>query len=116
MLNFLIADAWAQDPVAPIAGQPGASTSSFIMLGVLFVLFYFVLIRPQVKKQKQHRAMVDGLAKGDEIVTNGGVLGRIADLGEHFLTIEVSDNLSIKIQKHAVQLLLPKGTIKSLAK
>ena len=116
MLNLLVTDALAQSPVAPIPGQMSGSMSSFVMLGAMFVLFYFILIRPQIKKQKQHRALIDGLVKGDEVVTNGGVLGRITDVNEHFLTLEIANETQVKIQKHAIQLLLPKGTIKSLAK
>jgi preprotein translocase subunit YajC len=86
---------------------------SFLPLVVIFVLFYFLLIRPQQKKQKDHRAMIDNLAVGDEIVTGGGVLGKVAEVGETFVTVEIASNVSIKIQKHTIAAVLPKGTMKS---
>lgn len=84
------------------------------MLVVLFGLFYMLLIRPQQKRQKEHRQMAEKLAKGDEVVTQGGVFGRITKVGESFLSIEVSDGIEVKIQRSAVSALMPKGTIKSL--
>ena len=84
------------------------------MLVVLFGLFYMLLIRPQQKRQKEHRQMAEKLAKGDEIVTQGGVFGRITKVGESFLSIEVSEGVEVKIQRSAVSSLMPKGTIKSL--
>ncbi len=108
-MKFFISDAWAQ------AGGGGDAMSGFqglIPLILIFVLFYFLLIRPQQKRQKQHKEMVAGLAKGDEVVTMGGTLGRIIDVGENFVTLEVAKNVEIKVQKHAVQSMMPKGTVK----
>ena len=85
----------------------------FLPLIVIFVLFYFLLIRPQQKKQKEHRQMVDALSSGDEIVTGGGMLGKVSDVGEQFVTVEVADGVSIKVQKHTITAVLPKGTMKS---
>ena len=82
------------------------------MFGAIFILFYFLLIRPQQKRQKQHREMVGSLAKGDEVVTVGGTLGKITGLSDNFVTIEVADGVEIKVQRHAVQTMMPKGTIK----
>ncbi len=90
-------------------GQLGA----FLPLIIIFVLFYFLLIRPQNKRQKEHREMVDALAAGDEVVTGGGVLGKVHEVGEQFVTVEVANNVSIKIQKHTIASVMPKGTIKS---
>ena len=107
-MGFLISDAWAQ------GGGQGSPFPSLIMLVVLFGLFYMLLIRPQQKRQKEHRQMAEKLAKGDEVVTQGGVFGRITEVGDSFLSIEVAEGIEIKIQRSAVATLMPKGTIKSL--
>jgi preprotein translocase subunit YajC len=111
-MNFLISEAWAQ---APAAGAPaqGSPFMTLIMLGVLFAAFYFILIRPQAKRAKEHKAMVAALAKGDEVVTTGGVLGRVTELGEGYITVDIAKGVEIKVQRQAVQTVLPKGTIKS---
>jgi preprotein translocase subunit YajC len=83
----------------------------FFLIG-LVVIFYFMLIRPQQKKAKEHRAMLDKLSSGDEVVTSGGILGRITDVGDTFITIEVADGVRIRVQKGQVGQLVPKGTIK----
>jgi len=75
-------------------------------------VFYFMLIRPQMKRAKEQRAMIGGLAKGDEVVTNGGIAGRIDELGDSFVTLEIAANVKIKLQKSAITLVLPKGTLK----
>lgn len=106
-LDFFIASAHAQD-----AGQPGG-LMSFLPLIIIFVIFYFLLIRPQMKRAKEHRKLVAELANGDEIVTNGGLLGKITNVGESFVTVELADNVKIKVQRHAVASVMPKGTIKS---
>jgi preprotein translocase subunit YajC len=95
-----------------VSGEGGLVTLLPIVL--MFVLLYFIMIRPQVKRQKEHRTMVDGLQKGDEVVTSGGVVGKITDLGETYVSLEVAANTEISVQKAAVQTLLPKGTIKSI--
>jgi preprotein translocase subunit YajC len=86
---------------------------SFLPLIIIFVIFYFLLIRPQMKRAKEHRQLVSNLAKGDEVVTNGGMLGKILDVGDTFLSVEVADNVVVKLQKHAVSSVMPKGTVKS---
>jgi preprotein translocase subunit YajC len=78
----------------------------------LIVVFYFLLIRPQTKRAKEHKQMVEALKKGDEVVTGGGVLGRITDVGDNFLQVEVADGVQLRLQKHSVASLMPKGTIK----
>lgn len=108
LLDFFISPAWAQE--AP-AGQPDP-LMSFLPLILIFVVFWFLLIRPQQKKVKEHKAMVEALSKGDEVVTNGGVLGRITEVGDNFVTLKIADNVEIKVQRHAVASLMPKGTLK----
>jgi preprotein translocase subunit YajC len=84
------------------------------MLVLMLVVFWFILIRPQMKRAKEHKAMVEALEKGAEVVTAGGIVGRITKLGEGYITLEIADNTEIVVQRNAVQTLLPKGTMKSL--
>jgi len=107
-MDFFIASAYAQDAAAPQGGL-----LSFLPLIVIFVVFYFLLIRPQMKRAKEHKALVSNLANGDEVVTNGGLLGRITHVGDSFVTVELAENVKIKVQKHAVANVMPKGTIKT---
>lgn len=109
LLDFFISTAAAQD-AAP--SGVGAGLGGLLLPVMLIVVFYFLLIRPQQKKQKEHRAMVDTLAVGTEIVTGGGVLGKVTEVGEQFLTVEVADGVSIKVQRHSISAVLPKDTIK----
>ena len=109
-MNFLISDARAAD--APAAAQPNF-LGGLLPLIIIFVLFYFLLIRPQTKRAKEHKQMVAALAKGDEVVTSGGVLGKITEVGESFIRIEIAEGVQIKIQRTAITSLVPKGTIKS---
>lgn len=109
MLDFLLSPAFAQ----AAAQQPNALVQ-FAPLVVLVVLFYFLLIRPQMKRTKEHRQMLEKIAKGDEVLTNGGVAGRVINIGEAFLTLEIADGVNIKVQKQAVGSVLPKGTLKTL--
>ena len=106
-MDFFIASAYAQD------ATPQGGLLSFLPLIVIFVVFYFLLIRPQMKRAKEHKALVSNLANGDEVVTNGGLLGRITQVGDSFVTIEVAENVKVKLQKHAVANVMPKGTIKT---
>ena len=109
LLDLLISPAYAQ-----AAGQPqGSPWAMPIMLIVFFAVFYFFVIRPQGKRQKEHRAMLDALGKGDEVVTAGGIVGRVDAIGEAFVTVEVADNVRIRLQKHAITAVLPKGTLKA---
>ena len=107
-------------PISPViaqaaAAQPaGGGMSMIIMMVVLFGLMYFMMIRPQMKRQKEHRALIAGLSKGDEVVTNGGVAGRVDEVGDAFLTVEIAPNVKVKVQKAAVQQVLPKGSLKSV--
>jgi preprotein translocase subunit YajC len=89
-----------------------SSLTSMLPLVLMFVVLYFVMIRPQMKKQKEHRAMIDALAKGDEIATAGGLLGKVSALGEGYLTLELAPGVQVQMQRSAVIQVLPKGTIK----
>ena len=111
LLNFFIQDAAAQTATGASAnGAMGLMNLLFPI--ILIAAFYFLLIRPQTKRAKEHKQMVEGLKKGDEIVTGGGVLGRVTDIGENFLHVEIADGVQVKIQKQAVGSLMPKGTYK----
>jgi len=109
-MNFPVSPVLAQAAPAP----QGGGMSMIIMMVVLFGLMYFMMIRPQMKRQKEHRALVDGLSRGDEVVTNGGIAGRVEEVGDAFLTVEIAPNVKIKVQKGAVQQVLPKGSLKSV--
>ena len=106
-MDWLISTAAAQAP-----GQPSALTS-FLPLVLIFVVFYFLLIRPQTKRAKEHRAMIAALEVGAEVVTNGGILGKVTELGDQILTIEIAPGVQVKVQRHTVSQVLPKGTLKS---
>ena len=106
-MDFFISSAYAQDQAA------AGGLMRFLPLIVIFAVFYFMLIRPQMKRAKEHRQLVSQLAKGDEVVTNGGLLGKITDVSESFVTVEVADNVQVKLQRNAVTTVMPKGTIKS---
>jgi preprotein translocase subunit YajC len=108
-MDWLIPSAWAQ---AAGGSQPNAMMQ-LLPLVLIFVVFYFLLIRPQSKRAKEHKAMVSALAVGDEVVTSGGILGRVTEAGEQFLTVEIAEGVRIKIQRHTVSSVLPKGTLKS---
>ena len=107
MIDFFISNAWA----AP-AQQPGFA--SFLPLIILFIIFYFILIRPQIKQAKQHKQLVASLTKGDEIATSGGLLGKIKQVGDNFIIVEISKETEVKIQKQSVSIVYPKGTLKTL--
>ena len=109
LLDLLIAPAYAQT-----AAQPqGGGLMTFLPLIGLFVIMYFLMIRPQMKRQKEHRGMLEKLSKGDEVLTNGGIAGVVTEIGENFITVEVADNVRLRIQKGAIANVLPKGTLKS---
>ena len=96
------------------AGAPATDIMSFLPMVVIFVLFYFMLIRPQVKQAKQHKSMLETLKAGDEVTTTGGIVGKVTKVGESFVSIEVATNTVLNVQKHTVQTLLPPGTLKSI--
>ncbi len=108
---MLISNAYAQTAAA--AG-PMDSVMQFLPIILMFAVLYFLMIRPQMKKAKEHKALLESLAKGDEVVTQGGLAGRIAKVGDDFVTISIADNVDIQMQKAAISLVLPKGTLKNL--
>ena len=112
-MSFFISDAMAD--AGAQAANTGAQTdplASLILPIGLVVLFYFFLIRPQSKRQKEHKQMVSDLQKGEEVLTSGGILGKIIKVNDDFIMLEIADNVSLSIQKSAVQTIMPKGTIK----
>jgi preprotein translocase subunit YajC len=108
-MDWLIPSAWAQ---AAGGAQPNALLQ-LLPLILIFVVFYFLLIRPQAKRAKEHKGMVAALAVGDEVVTAGGILGKVTVAGEQFLTVELAEGLQVKVQRHTISSVLPKGTMKS---
>ncbi|WP_093031907.1 preprotein translocase subunit YajC [Thiocapsa roseopersicina] len=112
-MSFLISDAVAQGEAAAGAGA-GDPFLAMLPLVLFAVVFYFLLIRPQSKRQKEHRKMVESLAKGDEVVTIGGIAGRIADIGDNFALLDIADGVAVKIRRSSVESVMPKGTLKDL--
>jgi preprotein translocase subunit YajC len=108
--HVLISPAFAQG--APGAAGPGYE--QFLIIIGMFALLYFLMIRPQMKRAKEHKQMTEALQKGDEIVTSGGVLGKITKIGEAYVSIEIAADTEVQVQRSAIQTLLPKGTIKSI--
>lgn len=110
-MSFFISDALAEAPAA--AGQADALTG-LLPLVIFGVVLYFLMIRPQVKRQKDHKKMVDALSKGDEVVTTGGMAGKIIDLGENFIKVEVAEGVQVKFRRGAVESVMPKGSLKEM--
>ena len=108
-MKFLISDAWAQ-----ASGGGGSSLFSLLPLALIFVLFYFLLIRPQQKKKKEHKGMVAAMKVGDEVATNGGLLGKVTDLDDNMVTLDVAVGVNFQVQRHAIAQMVPKGTFKEL--
>lgn len=110
---MFISSAFAQTaPAAATGGGMQESLMGMLPLVLMFVVLYFVMIRPQMKKQKEHRAMIDALAKGDEVVTGGGILGKVTKLSDSNVTLEVAAGVEIQFQRSAVVQVLPKGSLK----
>lgn len=110
-MSFFVAEAVAQTEAA---APPNAGFFNIILLVGLFVFMYFMIIRPQRKRQKEHQNLVDALAKGDEVVLSSGMLGKITDVDDAYVTVSAADGVNLKFQKSAVHMVLPKGTIKAL--
>jgi preprotein translocase subunit YajC len=107
---MFISQAWAQ-----AAGQtPGGGIESMLLIVLMFGVLYFLMIRPQMKRAKEHKAMIEALQKGDEVVSGGGILGRVTKLNESYVTLEVAQGVEMTLQRSAVQVVLPKGTIKNI--
>ena len=111
LLDLLISPAAAQAAGAP-AGQPSL-ISSLALPALFFVVVFFLMIRPQMKKAKEHRELIAKLAQGDEVITNGGIAGRVSDMGENFITLEVAEGVRVKLQRNAIVAVLPRDTLKS---
>jgi preprotein translocase subunit YajC len=110
---MFISSAFAQTaPAAAAGGDMQSTLMSMLPLLLMFAVLYFVMIRPQMKKQKEHRAMIDALAKGDEIVTAGGLLGKVSKIGDAYIGVELASGIEVQMQRQAVVQVLPKGTLK----
>jgi preprotein translocase subunit YajC len=105
----LINEAWAQ-----AGAPPGVDLWSMMPIVLMFVVLYFIMIRPQMKRAKEHKAMVDSLQKGDEVVAAGGVLGKVSKVSDNYVSLQIADNVEIRVQRPSVQLVLPKGTLKNV--
>jgi len=108
---MLIGQAWAQT-----SGGTGGGMDMMGLLPIIlmFIVLYFLMIRPQMKRAKEHKSMIEALQKGDEVVTAGGVVGRVAKINENYVSLQVAENVEIMVQRPSVQVVLPKGTIKAL--
>ena len=109
LLDFLIPTAYAQSA----GGQPQGGFGMLVFPVILIAIMYFLMIRPQMKRQKEHRAMLDKLSRGDEVITNGGIAGTVTEIGENFITVEIANGVQVRIQKGAIANVLPKGTLKA---
>lgn len=109
-MDFLISDAFAQAGGAP----QGVGLNMIVMIGAFFVIMYFMIIRPQSKQAKEHKQLMDSLSKGDEVITGGGLMGRIIGVADQVVQLEIADGCVVRIQKNSVSKLLPKGTLKTL--
>lgn len=111
-MSFFISDAYA-------AGAPAQQSDpmmSMLFFAGMIAIFYFILIRPQQKKAKEHRNMVAALGKGDEVVTNGGILGKVTDITDQYVTVEIANGVEVKMQRQAIASVLPKGSLKAVQK
>lgn len=109
-MNFFISDAMAEGAAAP----QGGGFQLIIMMAIFFGIMYFMIIRPQQKRAKEHKALIESLSKGDEVVTGGGIIGKVTNLGDNFIEMSVSDTTTIKVQRQAIATVMPKGTMKGL--
>lgn len=107
-MNFFIADAAAQSGQS----QGGGGFEFLIMIAIFFAIMYFLIIRPQTKRAKEHKAMVESLSKGDEVITNGGLLGRIVEMDDNFIRVELTEGVQVSVQRTAIATVMPKGTMK----
>ena len=103
----------SETPAAGAAPAAPSMMSTLLFPIILIAIMYFLMIRPQMKRQKEHRAMLDKLSKGDEVITNGGIAGTVAEIGENFITVEIASNVQVRLQKGAIASVLPKGTLKA---
>jgi preprotein translocase subunit YajC len=113
-MAFLISEAHAEAPApaaAPVGQEPGFAGLIFPL--AILLVFFFLFVRPQQRRQKEHKKMVEALVRGTDVVTNGGLLGRVVDLDDNFVRLEVADNVQVQVQRHAIASLMPKGTYKT---
>lgn len=110
-MSYFLSDALAQSSAAGSASDP---LFTLLPLVLFAVVFYFLLIRPQTKRQKEHKRMVDALTRGDEVITMGGIAGRISDLGDNFVLVEIAEGVQAKVRRAAIEAVLPKGSLKDL--
>ena len=110
LLDLLIPAAYAQ---AAAPAPQGGGIGMMLMPLILIAVMYFLMIRPQMKRAKEHRSMLDALSRGDEVITNGGIAGVVTDIGDNFVTVEIADNVRVRVQKSAVGNVLPKGSLKA---
>jgi preprotein translocase subunit YajC len=110
-MSFFISDAMAE--AAPATNAAGGFEQLILPIGLIAILYFF-MIRPQIKRQKEHKKLVDALAKGDEVQTEGGIMGKIADLGENFILLDIAEGVEIKVRRASVAAVMPKGTLKEL--
>ena len=108
-MNFFISDAMAAD-----AAPQGGGLQLIIMMAIFFGIMYFMIIRPQQKRAKEHKELIASITKGDEVVAGGGIIGKVTNVGDNFIEMSVSDNTTIKVQRQAVAQVMPKGTMKNL--
>ena len=106
---MFISEAWAQSGTTQ-----GGGIESMLLIVLMFGVLYFMMIRPQMKRAKEHKAMIEGLQKGDEVVSGGGILGRVTKISEFYVTVEVAQSVEMVLQRSAIQVVLPKGTIKNI--
>jgi preprotein translocase subunit YajC len=109
---MLISNAYAQAAAAPVGAE--SSLMSFLPIILMFVVLYFLMIRPQMKRQKEQKAMIEALTKNDEVITVGGILGKITKVADGYITVEIAEGTEVVVQKSAISMLLPKGTIKTV--
>ncbi|WP_295392031.1 preprotein translocase subunit YajC [uncultured Thiodictyon sp.] len=113
-MSFLISDALAAAAAPAAAGPIPESLLTLLPLLLFAVVFYFLLIRPQAKRQKEHQKLINALTKGDEVITLGGIAGRVADLGDNFVLLEIAEGVQAKVRRAAIEAVLPKGSLKDL--
>ncbi len=106
---MFITEAWAQ-----AGGAQGGGIESMVLIVVMFGVLYFMMIRPQMKRAKEHKTMIEALQKGDEVISGGGVLGRVSKMNEQYISVEIAAGVEVQMQRSSVQLVLPKGTLKNL--
>ena len=106
---MFIKEAWAQ-----AGAPPGGDLWSMLPIVLMFVVLYFIMIRPQMKRAKEHKAMIDALQKGDEVVAAGGIAGSVTKVGENYVSVRIAENVEIRVQRPAIQVVLPKGTLKTI--